>query len=183
MGCGCNKKKATTYYSEKGKDASDPSLWGPYLWKYLHCLTEKIGQINNASIILDQARNIDYIIHNLPDIIPCQECQQHCKNYFIISPPPKLVDTEISQIKSSLRKWLLDFHNAVRTRKAQPITIVTEEDYIASYKNCFMPRCDYNELSEYITFAIRQKWVKIDAYKKWKSYSEKLNLLIGNLIV
>jgi hypothetical protein len=40
----------------------DPPEWGPILWKYMHCLAEKLGTSGNAIVDTDQANYMEPLI-------------------------------------------------------------------------------------------------------------------------
>lgn len=185
MGCGCKKKGIASSYLI-GRDTNitgDPTEWGPILWKYLHCIAEKIGCTENTVIDTDQASCVEFMITYLPNILPCTECQIHAKQYLVQNPLPHLKGLYGRALKSTIRQWLLTFHNAVRTRAGQPIMILTEEQCSELYKNSFIARCEYNQLVDNVAYATRQTWVKIDLWKKWYMHSERLRVLIGDIIV
>jgi hypothetical protein len=184
MGCGCNKKKGTSYHiGQNTNEQGNPEKWGPILWKYLHCAAEKIGTTGNPNVDTDQARLFEYMLKNLADVIPCTECQAHCKEYITANPVPTLVGLLGDNLKNAARTWLFTFHNAVRARKGQSILIINENDCKQYYANCFVPRMEYNIFAENVIYAVRQGWVKIDNWRKWYINSEKLRVMLGSLVV
>jgi len=184
MGCGCGKKKTGTvhFMGQTSAEAPDPVEWGPIVWKYLHCLTEKIGLSGNPLVDNDQALHMEILINTLHLIIPCPECQEHAKSYISKNPFPTLRGLQNDTLRSTIRNWLFVFHNTVRTLKGQPITITTLEACREHYAGCFVPKCEYTLFIQNVAYAVRYNWVRIDNWKKWYSSSEKLRILIGNII-
>jgi hypothetical protein len=56
-------------------------------------------------------------------------------------------------------------------------------DLCEQYAQMFVTRQDYTTLVECIAAATRQQWVKLDQWKKWYSVSERLRLLMGNIVM
>jgi hypothetical protein len=184
MGCGCGKNKQSTFFmSQDGKAQGDPLVWGPILWRYMHCIAEKIGTTGNVNVDIDQARAFEFMLTNLSKIIPCTECQQHCNEYTATNPVPHITTLTGDALKNVVRVWLFNFHNAVRVRKGQPITIINENDCKEQYANCSITKADYAIISDNVTYAIRQGWVKVDMWRRWYINSEKLRIMLGNVIV
>jgi hypothetical protein len=186
MPCGCGKKTNSATVHFMGKESGEtpqPEEWGPILWKYLHCLAEKLGSSGNPIVDADQANYTESIISSLPLIIPCPECQSHAATYMISNPFPSLKNLTGDNLRITVRNWLFTFHNAVRERKNQPIIFNTVEESATAYANCFLPKCEYNLFIQNVAYAVRQNWVRVDNWRKWYSNSEKLRILAGNIVV
>ena len=164
-------------------DTPDPVEWGPIVWKYLHCLTEKIGFSGNPLVDNDQAGYMDTLIGTLHQVIPCPECQSHAAAYISGNPLPTLRGLNGGDLRNTLRNWLFNFHNHVRTSKGQPIIVNTVEACRELYQGCFVPKCEYTLFVQNVAYAVRQNWVRVDIWRKWYSTSEKIRLLIGNVVV
>ena len=67
-------------------------------------------------------------------------------------------------------------------QKGQPI-IVNAEECEALYANQQIPKCEYNSFVQSVAAAVRQGWVKLVQWRKWYSYSERIRILSGNVIV
>lgn len=185
-GCGCGKKNAggtVHFMGREGNALTDPAEWGPILWKYLHCLAEKCGYSNNKITDADQANSFEILIGNLPLILPCTECQGHSSVYLSTFTLPTLKGLEGEALRNTIREWLYHFHNHVRNTKGQPILVPTLQDCISMYGNCFVPKCEYTAFVQSVAFAVRQGWVRIDHWRKWYSVSEKMRLLVGNVVM
>lgn len=183
MGCGCGKKRDGTAMAALDTDPLSPAEWGPILWKYLHCIAEKIGTTGNKIFDTDQANYMETLLTMLPIIIPCTECQGHAAAYIAANPIPTLRGLYGSTLQSTIRLWLFVFHNSVRTATNQPIIINTIEECSALYAGCSVPQCEYNSFVKSVAAAVRKGWVRIDNWKKWFSNSERLRILTGNVVV
>ena len=88
-----------------------PTIWGPKLWKVLHC----IGYYSARSPEImkrDVKREFDWLLVNLETIIPCIECRQHLEEYKKINGYPLTI--------SDISEWMWKFHEAVNTRLGKP---------------------------------------------------------------
>ena len=181
MSCGCSKKGNKSGNIIEIEIVLTPLVWGPVLWKYLHCLSEKIGISGNKMIDTDQANYMEKILQLLPVIIPCIECQQHAKEYYVINPVPSLKGLYNGELKSIVRMWLFLFHNHVRILKGQSV-MESIEVYIETYQT-ILNKTEYQLIINSIIGAVRQGWVKMDQWRKWYSYSERLRIISGNVVV
>jgi len=185
MPCGCGKKREGTihFMGNVSTDTPDPIEWGPIVWRYLHCLNEKIGHSGNPLVDSDQANHMEIIINNLHLIIPCPECQAHALSYISNNPLPSLKGLTGDNLRSIIRSWLFIFHNYVREIKAQPIIINTLEECKEHYNGCFIKRCEYDLFIQNGAYAVRLGWVKLENWRKWYTTSEKLRITIGNIVL
>jgi hypothetical protein len=183
MSCGCGKKSGpSTTVLFSSEQLLNPSEWGPILWKYLHCLAEKMGTSGSTIVDTDQANYMEHFLLLLPFVIPCTDCQSHTATYIQNHPIPSLKGLYGVTLQSTVRAWLFSFHDAVRHMKGQPIVIGTVTECTTFYTGCTVLRKDYNTLIQSIAAAIKQGWVRVDHWRKWYSYSERLRILTGNLV-
>jgi hypothetical protein len=190
MPCGCSRRAGSSLGSVSGfflggqnsQHLSEPPQWGPVLWKFLHCLTENIGLSGSTIVDTDQANYMETIITMLPLIVPCNECQAHAASYLASHPLPTLKGLYHHQLRDTIRIWLFEFHNAVRTQKGQEIMIHTPEECAAHYSGCVLARADYNSFIQSVAAAVRQGFVRIEHWRKWYSYSEKIRIITGNVV-
>jgi hypothetical protein len=183
MSCGCGKKKIGSSHF-MGKDLNvDPAVWGPILWKYLHCITERMGVSGSVITDADQATYVENMLTTLHLIIPCTECQIHASEYIVSNPVPSLKGLKGEELRGTVRNWLFAFHNSVRSRKGQPIIIDTIDKCISLYSNCFIPLHEYHLFIHSVAYAVRQGWVRIDNWKKWFNTSEKIRIICGNIVI
>ena len=184
MGCGCGRKNGAPLQM-MGPDKQPLYLdeWGPILWKYLHCLAEKMGTSGNSIVDTDQANYMETLLTMLPQVIPCTECQGHAAGYVAQHPVPSLKGLYREELRNTVRGWLFMFHNAVRERKQQPILVNTIEECSAAYQNCSLAKCDYSNFIQSVAAAVRQGWVRIEHWRKWYSNSERLRIISGNVVI
>lgn len=185
MPCGCGKKTPGTihFMGNLNTNTPDPIYWGPILWKYLHCLTEKIGMSGNKIVDNDQTNHIETLINTLQLIIPCPECQAHTHAYISTTPFPSLKGLKDDNLRSTIRNWLFTFHNNVRVSTGKPIIINTPEECKEHYNGCAILKCDYDVLVQNGAAAVQLGWVKIEHWRKWYTTSEKLRIIIGNIVI
>ncbi len=186
MGCGCGKKAVggtVHFMGREGSTLTEPTEWGPILWKYLHSLAEKSGTSNNQITDADQGKCLEIMLGTLPLVVPCTECQGHAAAYLAGNPLPPLTELRGDALRSAAREWLFHFHNHVRNTKGQPILVNTLDECAAQYANSFVPKCEYTAFVQSVAYAVRQGWVRIDHWRKWYTTSEKCRLLIGNIVV
>ena len=188
MGCGCGKKNGAGLSQMMGSYPSpDSSIvveeWGPILWKYLHCLAEKIGTSGSTVVDTDQANYMETILSMIHLVIPCTTCQAHASAYIAANPIPSLRGLYGAQLRDTIRAWLFLFHNSVRSSKQQEIMVRTIEECSDLYGNCLLAKCDYNTFIQNVAFAVRQGWVRIEHWRKWYSNSERLRIILGNIVV
>jgi len=184
MSCGCGRRgPASPAQLIPQEQLLAPTEWGPILWRYLHCIAEKIGTSGNKVIDTDQANYTETLLTMLPQILPCTECQAHAAAYLAGNPLPTLKGLYGSDLQAMTRSWLFAFHNAVRASKQQPIMISSIEECQATYVGCAIPKCSYTAFIQSVAAAVRQGWVRIEHWRKWYSNSEKIRLITGNIIV
>ena len=185
MGCGCGKKRGPTihFMGHGNNHEADPEEWGPILWKYMHCLIQRIGHSGNTIMDTDQAMYLEYMLHNLGNILPCQECQGHAVRYISQNPPPVLKGQYGVNLRRTAQTWLFTFHNSVRSMKNQPILVNSLEQLESEYADCFIAQCEFSLLSDSVAYGVRHGWVRVDIWRKWYSNSEKMRALISSPVV
>jgi len=184
MPCNCGKNKnGTPLQLAEHEIVLSPTMWGPILWKYLHCIAEKIGQSGNKIVDTDQANYMETLLTMLPFILPCKECQAHASAYIALHPIPTLRGLYNVELRTVVREWLFQFHNQVRASNSQDIIVQSIEDCQELYAACSIPKCDYTFLIQSVAAAIRQGWVRIDHWRKWYSNSERIRILSGNVVI
>lgn len=82
------------------------SVWGPYLWKFLHLFASMCGKAHDKFKI-DEERESKWLITHIETIIPCKECILHLLSFKKGNP-----------IKGSSMyiEWFWDLHNSVNTK-------------------------------------------------------------------
>lgn len=180
MSCGCGKKKkiANIFGYNEAADGN-PVTWGPPLWELLHMLAERVGRSGVPSIDVDQAILMDLLVQLLPSVIPCEECQAHCREYLAKHPFSAGKLKASDAISPFVRQWLFDFHNAVRSRKEQPLIITTLEQLATEYEGDKIQQCQVNLFLSNANYGVRNGIVKIDALKRWIVAFNKLKVITG----
>jgi len=183
--CNCGKRSDPSLNIDMYMQLNpiDPVEWGPILWKYLHSISERIGQSGSDSIDFDEATYFENMIQLLPKILPCQECQNHARTYLQEENPlPSLHDKKGSTLRNTARQWLFDFHNAVRQKKGQPIIVNTLEEYSTLYTTSFISQAEYSKFIEAVAAAARINWVRLEDWRIWYNFSERIRGYIYGII-
>ena len=180
MSCGCGKKKrpANIFGYNEAADGN-PVTWGPPLWELLHLLAERVGRSGVLSVDIDQAILMDLLVQLLPSVIPCDECQAHCREYLAQHPFSAGKLKASDAISLFVRQWLLDFHNTVRSQKGQPLIITTLEQLTAEYGSDSIQQCQVNLFLSNANYGVRNGFVKMDALKRWIIAFNKLKVITG----
>jgi Erv1 / Alr family len=175
MGCGCGKRKGPVILI--GADIADgnPDTWGPPLWAILHIIAERIG---NGGMDADQARDMAIIINLLPSILPCATCQSHMRTYLGLT-PFVLSGLVGAPLQTYVRTWLLQFHNAVRTSKGQPIEITTLDQLTTLYGTEKIQSCQIQAVMSNVIYGVRSGLVKMDVWKRWNGIFQRLKVMTG----
>lgn len=180
MGCGCgkNKEHAAAIVAGSVVDSIDVDEWGPAYWHILHCLAHRIGGLDDPVNCTDQARALEYLVGHLGEVLPCEECQGHAREYFRAN-RLMIVGLQGSTLRNTAELWLLNFHNAVRTRNGQPIMIATIDGLAEIYDGCTIIKCTEDTLARSAKYAIDHGIVKAPAWKRWMTDYRKLKLSVG----
>ena len=80
----------------------DPNYWGPSAWLFLETCLEGAEHDTKAKKAQIELYRL------LPDLLPCERCREHTKEYLYHNPP---------SLKSDLRDWLSTFKETIRQRK------------------------------------------------------------------
>jgi hypothetical protein len=126
----------------------------------------------------DQNRDISILVNLLSAILPCSTCQGHMRQYVAMNP---FVVTGLigADLRTYCRTWLLNFHNAVRTSKGQPIEITTLEQLAGFYGTEKIQACQIQALSANVIYGIRMGLSKMDTWKRWNGIFQRLKVMVG----
>lgn len=193
--CGCNKKRlVTTAPAVGGAGAPAPmrrgvsaavavslpvevapaSVWGPALWSILHCMAYKIGRSGNIRIDTDEARHFESLIESLYTVLPCAECQEHCRTYLIgAGKERKWRGLYGENLRNVISKWLSDFHNAVRIRQGKEALIDID------YSTCSIQESTLAIVMDNMKNASNANLVRNNHFRRWSRNFNELKLLIG----
>ena len=106
----------------------ESKIWGPSAWLFLHSVTLNYPTnptLKNKKIYMD-------FFNILPNILPCDICNQNLKKHFKQYPIKFYLDS-----KESLTKWLFNIHNL--TNKDLKKSTITYANFIKLYKNIYNP--------------------------------------------
>jgi len=87
------------------------SVWGPYLWKFLHAFSKRAGK-SQSKFKKDEETEAKWILHHLDRIIPCKECITHIILFKKETPIPSLVST--------YDVWVWTLHESVNKKLSKP---------------------------------------------------------------
>ena len=150
------------------------TYWGPRKWKLLHTLAERIGKSGSAMADNDAAIAMNFIINNLPLVLPCHECSTHASTYLLAN-KFNAAGKMGTDLQNYVRDYLFTFHNSVSGRKSQ--TQITKEEYGGLYKDYVQK--DSDELRDSLRRAVFYRIIKSDNYINWAMKVHKLKLSLG----
>jgi hypothetical protein len=104
---------------------SDPKVWGPHLWAYLHYSAANYSDHPTPA----ERKEMKNWLCSLPVTIPCDNCSRHYRKY-ITKNKHKL--DEICSDKNKLFNFLVDIHNKVNERNGK--RIMSYEEALQLYK-------------------------------------------------
>ena len=151
--------------------------WGPVYWKLFHILATRIGYADEMTDT-DAANAFFYLINSLHQIVPCADCQNHTRTYLSEQKfdPRGLVG---APLRNYVETWLLNFHNAVRTRMGKPILVSTVEEYHALWRpQKFLP-CDEEKYKLFVAYGKTYLVVQVMNFKRWNMQLTKLRIMFG----
>lgn len=93
---------------DKLPKTSDPTVFGPHTWAYLHISTAHLPEILNPLV----AKHIKNSIIAVPLMVPCEKCTIHMGNYI----DSRMKDINKATTGSELFKITIDMHNFVNKR-------------------------------------------------------------------
>jgi len=136
----------------------DPRVWGPHFWFVLHLVSFHFP--DNPSTFEKEQYKAFY--HSVKDILPCDNCKQHYKNYLSQYPIEPNLDSRMNLIT-----WVVQIHNFVNVALGKPA--YTLDQALAVYANL-------DPVSPFIKVNVQQ----IEAEKLAKYYG-RLWVFIGLL--
>jgi hypothetical protein len=101
----------------------DPTIWGPYLWKFMHYLT--LAYPDNPTE--DDKNNLFNFFDSVKEVIPCEKCRHNFQVHLETSP----LTEEILEDNVKVVKWLYNIHNNVNKALNKPI--LPYDDFIKEY--------------------------------------------------
>ena len=148
--------------------SADPSEWGPLVWRLLHLLATKVGRSNNHMICMEQDNLLYALVQRIASVLPCSQCQGHSNSYISANPIPTPSFMNASHYSGIIQTWLFTFHNAVRQRLGQPITVATIQECNALYSVPFDPEL-IKKFEPYVVYGISQSLITEADWSRWLS--------------
>jgi hypothetical protein len=151
--------------------------WGPTFWKLLHLQATLMGR-GDPMVDDDSANNLNFLILNLHTILPCKECGAHAKAYIFEHKfkPRGLVG---EPLRSYVETYLINFHNAVRVRKGQPVLISTIDQYHATWSTEKIIPCDDEDLKLYFDYGKTYGILEYTSLTRWLNVFRRQRLLLN----
>lgn len=82
----------------------DPHIWGGHAWRFLEACAAALDDRGEGACY----ESYKQLIALLPEVLPCAQCREHCKEYLREYPLPPARD---------IMAWLREFREAVKRRK------------------------------------------------------------------
>jgi hypothetical protein len=151
--------------------------WGPTFWKLLHLTATRMGS-DNAMVDDDAVNNMMWMVNYLHEILPCKECQGHAKAY-VFEHKFKPRGLYGSDLRAYVETYLMNFHNAVRTRKGQPVIIKTIDAYHTVWSVAKIIPCDEEDLKLYFDYGKTYGILNYVSLTRWLNVFKRQRLLLG----
>jgi hypothetical protein len=103
-------------------DPPQNHIWGPPLWRILHSLTERIGNISPRQSIKEEQRLWFTLLNIIKLTLPCPLCKKHYIEYFKNNIPDRFINIS-KNLKDDMRIWLYTLHSQVNERLNKGVTI------------------------------------------------------------
>lgn len=94
--------------------------WGPFVWKILHGLAERVGQVVFDLYKNDERRAWISFIAATGTMLPCEECRGHFKAWLADHPTTSINTLPYSELKPFIRNWFWSLHENVNQRLEKP---------------------------------------------------------------
>jgi len=151
--------------------------WGPTFWKLLHVTATRLGG-GDLMVDEDAANNMTYLLQHLHEVLPCKDCQAHAKTY-VFEHKFKPRGLYGADLRTYVETYLLNFHNAVRTRKGQPILITSIEEYHAAWSTVKIIPCDEEDLKLFFDYGKTYGILNYASLTLWLNVFKRQRLLLG----
>lgn len=167
MPCGCRIPGPA--YPENGE-------WGPFAWRILHSLAERVTRIVFPLYENDERRAWIELLKSTGNMLPCEECRSHYKEWLLAHPVTSIQTMPYSQLREWIRTWIWTLHEDVNTRLGK--TGIPYSDLSSTYSST-------NISWTFKTFelvekrAIQQQGVNLKAWLDWVKYYRTLTSVYG----
>jgi hypothetical protein len=150
-----------------------PSDWGPKTWELLHGIAERIGNQKHLTLARDEINHLRLTLRHFSDLMPCQKCQSHYREWLSSHPPESWLRGPSMDIQESLRKWLYELHEDVNNRR-EIVSGITLESLESKYSSVNLRECA-TFLKSFYSRGVDQRVLKP---LEWKNAWRHLDLLI-----
>jgi hypothetical protein len=151
--------------------------WGPTFWKLLHLQATRLGSSDSMKDD-DSANNFAYLVNNLHSVLPCKECASHARTY-VFEHKFKPRGFQGETLRTYVESYLLNFHNAVRTRKGQPILLSTIAEYHATWVGAEIIPCDEEDLKLFLDYGKTYGILDYTSLTRWLNVFKRQRLLLN----
>lgn len=95
--------------------------WGPILWRILHGLAEHYGKLMYPLFLKEEENAWPKFIEQTQYILPCKECREHYKDYYLKNKPFILKNLSSEQKGVWIKNYFFNLHNEVNIRNDKPL--------------------------------------------------------------
>jgi hypothetical protein len=151
--------------------------WGPTFWKLLHIPASRIG--NGDPMVDDDSGNLmSLLLAHLWTILPCKDCQGHARSY-VFEQKYKPRGLSGAALRAYTETYLMNFHNAVRARKGQPLLISDIATYHDVWSTQKIIPCDEEDLKLYFDYGKTYAIIDYTNLTRWLNLHRRLRLLLN----
>jgi len=142
-------------------DYPDSVDWGPILWKMLHGLADKYATTN---MYTDEVNLWKKLFPLTGDIIPCDICRAHYKEYIATHPVVSFFTMTKLDAAIAIQTWLWNLHNEINVENSKPI--FPFQDLHVTYGNINLTDM-FQQLDAVMKRALEANGV---SFLKWKAW-------------
>lgn len=144
---------------------SDPTVWGPSMWRILHSLAERLGKQTNILLIQDEQRTWINFLRSVENVLPCKRCKAHYREWSL----KHRIDG--STTKLAARAWLWGLHADIRGDPKEPeLQDVKLQDMEAMYgsRTSVDISRDSEECFGHLLSAVQRTYIEADSFRAFK---------------
>ena len=132
-------------------EAPQNHIWGPELWKILHCSAERVGSQSLKRLPQEESRIWAGLLSSLRYTLPCPLCKKH---YTLFSSSHPLATIH----RDTVRKWLFDLHQNANQHTDKQVAITLEE-LPSIYGKPFHFSKHLSTVQQHMSYALRLGWI------------------------
>jgi len=95
--------------------------WGPILWNIFHGLADKYGRLMYPLFQKEQEICWPKFIEQIQHILPCKECREHYKEYYLRNNPSILKTLPADAQALWVQNYFFNLHNEINVRNNKPL--------------------------------------------------------------